>query len=252
VILWPRLPLPIARTRAASLLGAEFAELEERAGSFDGPPLYAPTGGVRIDQSALRRLRSELIDVARSSGYPVRLTRNATPDYDRQTMECLVDAGMPIGEGLRPETWAWMAVMEVPQLVLWRWPPYEDRLRLERFAGPLYRNGLGRLWYQGVALDMGRGVADRWRLTSALGADQQVALFERPGLCASPHVARQIAEGWLRVPGNQRTEEVFRQAMKHLIVRAAVRRLDLLSADPLNEVIDSAFGDAARRRESAA
>lgn len=247
MILWPRLPLPLARTTAARLIDGDLRDLEQAGWSLDPPALFAPTGGVRIDVAEVRRLRKDLIGLARRSGYPAPLRKNHITAYDQGIMECLADAPMSMGEGLRPETWAWLAVCLVPHLVRWRWPAREDNLRIDRFAGPLYRNSLGRLWYQARALDGGKDDPERWRLATALGADQQVALFERPSLAASPVVSRAVVHGWLRLPSTQRSEAVFRQTMKSLIVRAGIQRLDLLPTDDLNRTMDAEFAESARR-----
>lgn len=245
MILWPRLPVPLARPKAAALAGRNLREIEQEAWSFEAPTQFAPTGGVWVARAAIRSLRKSLEDIARRHGYPSALSRAQLAGYESETMACLVDAGIPLSEALRSETWAWVAVVLVPHLVLWRWPARSDGLRLERFAGPIYRNGLGRLWYQGVALDAGGSPSARWRLTVALGADQQVALFERPSLCADPSVARAVAEGWLRLDERKRVEATFREAMKLLIVKAAVQRLDVLSASAISGVVDEAFRIAA-------
>ncbi len=241
MILWPRLPLPLARILAARLLDSELSDLERAAWSFDPPALFAPTGGIRVALSDMRQLRNDLLSIARENGYPRSLSRSATAVYDRRTMERLFALPMSIGEGLRAETWAWLTVCLAPCLVRWRWPVRKDKLRIDRFAGPLYRNSFGRLWYQASALVRGPESSERWRLASALGADQQVALFERPSLAASPDVCVAIIAGWMCLKEGQRTEEVFRQAMKLLIIRAGIQRMDVLNGDTLQQVVGEAF-----------
>jgi hypothetical protein len=216
----------------------------------------AATGGAPITSDELARLRSELTDLARRFGYPIPQKKGVLTSFDRDCARFLSGVDMHPGEGLRAETWAWIAVALVPHVVLWRWPFSNGKITLERFAGHLVRNQFGRIWYAQHALVGAGDPVAAWKAHDSLGSDQLVGLFERPALGASPIVAKAIADAWsqrTRQPGDR---FLFRTAMKLLILRAAIQRLDLIDYGELVRVAKASFGsvivpEEARDREEA-
>lgn len=239
--LWPRLPLPRARALGAELSGVTVDQLRARPWMSGAPRLFAPTGGVRVDDDTLRRLRVDLESCAEAVGYPHRTGREHRARFDSESLRLLADGPMPFGEAIRAETWAWLTVILVPHVVRWRWSDDDGRVSPERYAGPLLRNALGRLWYQAMSLDRGTTDPHRWLYVDQFGADQAVALLERPSLASSRVVCLSVARAWAALPESARKERLFRETMKALLVRSAVQRLDVLNARALDEAVDAAF-----------
>ncbi len=239
--LWPRLPLPRARAVVTELHGLTLDELKARPWMGGAPRLFAPTGGVRVDDGTLRRLRGSLEECAAGAGYPHRGGRERRARFDSTSLRVLADCPIPFGEAIRAETWAWVTVILVPHLVRWRWSDDDGKVSLERYAGPLLRNALGRLWYQAVSLDRGAADPERWMYADQFGADQAVALLERPRLASSQAVCLSIARAWAALPVADRKEELFRETMKALLVRSAVQRLDVLDVRVLDEAVAATF-----------
>ena len=245
--LWPRLPLPRARTIAATYVGQSLESLEGIAWARSSDRLYAPTGGLPVDDTSLRAMRRSLQQLAVDAGYPHSRRRADTSDFDDAAVRYLAECSIGFGEAIRAETWAWVCVQLVPHVVAWRWMDAGGTIRLDRFAGSLLRNALGRLWYQGMLLDRGDAYADRWHYSELFGADQAVALLERPSLAASRQVCLAIGKVWSAIPQAKRKEDLFRETMKLLLVRSAVQRLDVMDPHELDQVISQCF-DSMRRR----
>ncbi len=239
--LWPRLPLPRARARAAQFDCRPIEELRESANATTASQLFAPTGGARVDTGELRRLKQDLEFAACGAGFPEVNSRKAKSAFDFSVLTLLADYGIPFGEAIRPEMWAWITVELVPHLVSWRWADKSGAVKPERFAGQLVRNALGRLWYQGNRLDRGAKHPERWLFSDRFTSDQAVALLERPSLAGNRELCLAVGRRWAELPAAARDEELFRDAMKLLIVRAGVVRLDVLGEDSLYDLVSESF-----------
>lgn len=237
--LWPRLPLARAAEFVASLPDLSPEALEAR---WQAPEVrvFAATGGVRVTDAALRGLRSGILSAARDCGFPT-VTRGQRGEFDRLAGLLLSEVGIPTGEGLRPEVWAWIATLLLPDVTRWRWERPDGQVGLERFAGSVYRNAFGRLWLSVVTLDRGPSHHDRWGVLNTLGADQMVALLERPTIAGNPDLGRAIGEAWYALRPQDRTEDLFREAMKALLVQMGVRRLDVLDQKELQRHLHRIF-----------
>jgi hypothetical protein len=241
------MPLARAQARIKSYGAASAEQLRALAWHGGSIGLIAPTGGVPVPSQTLYHLRRRLEEFAQGCGYPNPAGRADAAKFDDLALQHLAECEIPIGEGIRPEMWAWISVELVPHLVRWRWPIGEDKLRLERFAGPIIRNAFGRLWYQGQALDRGKDHRERWLYSSLLGADQRVSLFERPSLAGDRSICMTVAAYWASLPENGRSEELFREAMKALVVRIGVQHLDMLTPAELEEVVTTCFAETRTR-----
>lgn len=241
--LWPRMALPVAERL---LLCGERALVRdpvmvEKYSWRDVPLGTAATGGTPITIEELTSLREELSTVARHFGYPEAQKPKTLTAFDAECARTLSRIDMTAGEGLRSETWAWISSALVPHVVLWRWPFDGDRLTVERFAGHLVRNQFGRIWYAQHALVQKNDDGGEWKAHDSLGSDQLVGLFERPALGSSPVVARAISKAWSSLQRQQGDRIRFREAMKLLIVRAAIQRLDLVDYDELVRIVQESF-----------
>ena len=246
--LWPRLTPVRAEEALEARAGKSFEELALTDWRALEMRTFAPTGGVPISDLELRAFRDRLEDVSRRSGYPKLPTVKDRAAFDREAAVMIAGHAIPVGEGIRPEVWAWIATMLVPHLVVWRWARGASGAKSERFAGPVYRNAIGRLWLAARVLDRGadHGSA-RWTLLDALGADQVVALIERTTLGGSQVVGRTVGECWVRISPTKRTERLFRESMKALLIHASIRRLEALSEADLSVAVYDQFLHTAAR-----
>lgn len=244
--LWPRLPLPFAARQAEALAGRTLEDLEAQPWDSAELKRFAPTGGNPVPNAILRRLRDGLSLRAKEAGFPDLRSRHRAK-FDDAARRFLLAFDIPFGEAIRAETWAWLAVHLVPHLVAWRFPERDGRQSVERYAGKLYRNAIGRLWYQATQLDLGTSAQDRLSHLSVLGEDQLVALFERPSLGAAPGVAQTVARMWHGLRPADRDEALFRESMKLLLVQARICRLDVLGQDDLDAIVRRSMQVTAER-----
>lgn len=202
---------------------------------------FAPTGGSRIQVGALLALRSKLDEILDDVGFP-ESTLPARQRFDREVMVHLGELSWPPGEMLRAEVWAWIAVRLVPHAIAWRFMGRDGSVTMERFAGSIHRNALGRLWLRSWVLD-DRGTADRWSLATALTEDAAVALLERASLAADHRLARAIVRCWidLQRSGVPDLEGLLRGAMKRIRVMVAMLEPLAMSDDATNQLVHSAF-----------
>lgn len=135
--------------------------------------------------------------------------------------------------------WAWFSLVGEPETATLRFDPASWK----RF-GVHIRNVYFRCWQRGQALRDTQNVDDPWHLL-ALKEDQMVAIFERPGLAASPDLARSIARAAIGWTAHSDCEDITRLALKRLMAWNAPRCLELLSPSTLEFECRRAFEEAA-------
>jgi hypothetical protein len=235
------MPIPRGQTIARGFIGCDSPSLKNFRWTELTNRVFAPTGGTPIDDGQLRKFAFALEHLASESGYPGDTSRQARSKFDEEVLRFLADHTIPFTEAIRPETWAWIAVLLVPHLVHWRWRDASNNVSLERFAGPLIRNALGRLWYQAQALALDANEPSRWKYSDPLGADQVVGLLERPSLGAHRGTCLAVAKAWGGLPPKMRSEHLFRETMKSLIITSAVRRFEIMDGPSLDLVVADCF-----------
>jgi hypothetical protein len=205
---------------------------------------FAPTGGRRVTDAELVKLRQDLDTIATSVGFPAD-TLLARQQFDRQVARFLGEAELPPGEMLRAETWAWIAVHLVPHLVQWRFGSGDGTAAAERFAGSLQRNAIGRLWYRAWVFDSGAGHPERFDLVDQLPEDATVAILERTSIASDHRLARMLAESWVRHRDETPSlgETLLRRAAIRIRVAAVVRELAALDDNDLGEVVDRVLSE---------
>lgn len=245
--LWPRLPLPRAQVILRDQAALDYDQLSRYWEEKSDVAIFAPVGGSPVAKADLESLRKFIVASAIASGYPGTSARVKRAAFDLTLSTGLPAFPIPIGEGLRPEVWAWIAVVLVPHILRWRWGGGGRDVPSDRGAGSIYRNAFARLWHAGRILDRGQGASERWGYLEAMGADQMVALLERPSLGSNPLIARAIADVWTRLPDSQRSERLFREAMKTFLISAAVVELDALTPPELKSMAKGTFEQTAAR-----
>ena len=250
MLLYPRLSLPRARALCAPLIGLPCEALRISATPTLDGARFAPTGGARVSLPELLTYRSRLDELAMEAGWP-NDNPAARQRFDRSVAAWLGSVSFPPGEMLRAETWSWFTIHLVPYLVRWRFPGHAGMATsIERFAGPIQRNLLGRLWFRGWVLDQGEANPERWSLAQAISEDASVAILERTSLASDHRVARAIAARWLaaRADPSHDADGLLREAIKGIRVLAVVRDLSVLNDEALTSIIQSAFDAALATR----
>lgn len=239
-VLLPRLPGPAAEALLDQRLANGFATPYE----FDPRNLpeairFGATGGTRVDADTLARLRSELVQVAESNGYPSTRDRAALAGFDVAAAIMLAEQEvLGSGEALRDDVWAFVGVTLAPDIVHWRFG--ESRVR---YMGGV-RNTFQRLWLRSRALDRGTEHPERWRLLKELSEDAHVQITERPSLGGDSRVATALGEAWLQAAnhhGRSAMEPIMRRAALRTRVWNETRSLADLSSDEFAQVLADAF-----------
>ena len=210
--------------------------------AIDLPPLeteqFAPTGPERVQEDYLRTLRVELEAIAQAAGYPSR-TEQAFRDFDGNAATYLAQRDLPVGQAIRSDTWAWIAVHLVPHLVEWRFGSSERQASARRYAGILQRNAIGRLWYR--AHVMREDGDDAWATLRLVNEDSHVAILERTSIARDHRLSKAIIRQWQKLGGG---EDTLRAALIRIRLQLLLQDLSGLSDSHLLPVIDWAFEQA--------
>jgi len=238
--LLPRLPGPACET-----LVRGFFELGiEKWRGFDPanhPPAvrYAATGGTPIGAAALKQLRCDLENLARTHGFGGTSARDSLAAFDAEASAWLAQANVfSTAEALRDDVWSFVAAVIAPDIVHWRFGP-----AMERYTGGI-RNMFQRLWMRGRALDRGPDHPERWKLLERLTEDALVQITERPSIGGDPVLSLAVAEAWLRASnlrGRSSMEDIMRRAVLQIRIRNEIRSLSDLSPDELARFLDDMF-----------
>lgn len=239
--LYPRIPLPRAYTLLAAQMNNSLEQLRQATLPTLEGAQFAPTGGNRVALSTLLALRSRVDAILDEVGFPAS-SMTARQRFDREVMLHLADLALPRGEMLRAEVWAWIAVRLVPHAVMWRFRGRDGSVSVERFAGSVHRNALGRLWLRAWILEDANS-ENRWALATALNEDAAVALLERTSLAADHRLARIVVQCWLewQEAKTPDLEGLLRGAMKRLRVLAAMSEPFAMTDASLQDLVRSAF-----------
>ena len=245
--LYPKLHLSSASVLASRLDGMDPIVIRKQ----HPPPLsgqrFAPTGGHRITEGEMGHLRQELDRIADAAGFPADSVA-VRQQFDREVARLLTSADLPPGEMLRPETWAWIAVHLVPHLVQWRFGGRDAQTTMERFAGSLQRNAIGRLWFRGWVFDRGPKHTDRFDLMDRLTEDASVAVLERTTIASDHRLAKILIDQWLRHKAQEQTSasELLRQVAKRIRVLAVVQEISVLDSNEVELAVGQILEETAK------
>jgi hypothetical protein len=236
--LFPRLDHAIASTLVTTLAESTPEAIAAQAGLSHPSAAPAPTGGIQVREVRLQGIRNDVLDLACSQGFPESSAEGRRAFDADCSMYLAGPAKIPFAEGLRPEVWSFLTLVVLPDVALWRFPG----ARHERLTGGT-RNVFQRLWRRGSYLAVAGSAPDR-ELLVRLSEDAFTAIFERPGLSASPRLARAICEGWVRSAdriGDSSMEAVHRIALRFLRAVLSVVSLDGLDGAELTALVNRAF-----------
>lgn len=248
--LYPRLTAAGISIRLAELRSFAIADLAKTAVTTHRLEAVSASGGARISEGRLRELRAKIEAVARSNGYPERISSKSDFDADVGAFLAL-DWDLPVPEGLHSDVWSFLCLCLVPHVVAWRFSVPEDAdLTIEkgvreRFVGG-NRNALQRTWIRALKLSVTDHEDRVWQVRR-LPEDTLVQIFERPGLSSVPSVARALARVALAQQSTMPKKDhegVHRQAIKLIRARGAIRILPYLDSTELETLLRSSWNEA--------
>jgi hypothetical protein len=237
--LFPRLMPSDAISLWEDLREKSVEELRYASSNSHPGQYYAAVGGARVEPSYLTRLAASLRGIAEDAGYPDRKT-SLLREFDINATKFLAEE-MTIsdGEALRKETWSFISLVLLPDIVKWRFPDFH----VSRCTGGR-RDCFHRLWLRSKAFDLGPGLRNRWVLLQHLTEDFFVSVMERPSLAGNPILCRVIGLTWVTTAtkiGRGSMEDVNRRAIKRIRATATLLHLDSIEYANLKNMVAECF-----------
>ncbi|MEU4167577.1 DUF6339 family protein [Streptomyces sp. NPDC026665] len=214
--LYPRLLAEQARPLFEEYRHLTTDELAGRVSATHESAVYVATGGDRVSVHRLQELRTGVLDLAKSAGFPDESDRARNAEFDLRLAALLhAEMGMVPAEAASRDVWAFLALVLLPDVAFWRYPqPPRDRV----LGTDLTRHVFGRLWWR-AQLVRSSDASEPYGALEILGEaafDQIYA--RRAALGGSPHMVRAILRVWkdLDLTGlNER--ETLRDFLKRLL-----------------------------------
>jgi len=144
--LFPRLPLAIAKKLADERGRSSLVEAERVSSCGHKSSTFAAVGGQRVSDNELESLANEIRKLATTHGYPEKPRMDGVATFEARCAAFLHGGvGITPTEAAKEETWAFLACVLLPDIVIWRWGG--DPTPMDRFLGGErgLRNAFGRL-----------------------------------------------------------------------------------------------------------
>ena len=239
-ILYPRLSPADAALLWESYGSLTVNELRARSDTSHPSQTFAAVGGRRIAERELAEFQRGIRQIAEHFGYPEKGSRNALSEFDA-AVSIFFGERLDISEGeaYRVQTWAFISLVLLPDIVKWRFPGFST----PRCTGGR-RDCFHRLWLRAKAFDLGAGKEDRWILLKSLTEDSFVSIMERPSLAGSSEICQVLGATWIETAtsvGRNRMEDINRRAIKRVRAKATLIFLDALSYCELKSLVDSCY-----------
>jgi len=234
-LLMPRLDRDAARELVARHAGTALDEVAALLPDRSSEVTYSAVGGARASDDDLLGLRGEVIDLARSHGWPDQALD--LPAFESRCARVL-HSRLPMTphEAAHEEVWSCLTCCWLLDVALWRFGAEADE---RRFVGNVNRNTFRRLWWRaeilGSDIDLG-----------LMGEDELVNIMERPTIAGDRRLARTIAREFLaRVEtGAGDRMQLMREAMKRLLRLTPFVAFSAVSDGELEDLVKDTF-DAA-------
>jgi hypothetical protein len=174
-------------------------ELTQLAKTTSDRAVFGATGGRRVTSDELEALRFEVMDAARSAGYPAHGNLLQRNEFDQRVAKYLhASSGMLPGEASQRQVWSFMALVLMPDACAWRFPMnVQQRYQPDRFKGSdLTRHALARLWTRAHVLRDPSTGGDPYHLLAVLGeSDLDQIMARRDSVAATPALVRAVVRG---------------------------------------------------------
>lgn len=239
-VLYPRLSPADAVSLWESYDSLTIEELRTRSSVSHSNQTFAAVGGRRIDARELSGLQKAIRQIAESFGYPEKGSRTALSEFDT-AVSIFFGEHLDISEGeaYRPQTWAFISLVLLPDVVKWRF----DGFSASRCTGGR-RDCFHRLWLRAKAFDLGADRDNRWILLKSLTEDSFVSIMERPSLAGSRDICRVLGATWMKTAasvGRNRMEDINRRAIKRVRAKGTLIFLDALSYVELKSLVEDCY-----------
>ncbi|MNU57273.1 hypothetical protein D3C71_463920 [compost metagenome] len=226
MILFPLLPHHISLQLANAARSASVRSLADAAVPEHIACEYTPTGGARVTVAALNKLRSDLLHLAKASGYPTPANQQQVAVFDAESALVLAQQMlMAPAEASKGGVWEFLSCVLLPDIVRWRFGGTGGTATpLERFLSGR-RNVFQRLWWRAFHLAPRlAGAPQLPELLRALGEDELVQLMERPSLAGIEGLPSSIASGLLAA------SQSYSDLTRRQLIREAQKRFLRLSS----------------------
>jgi hypothetical protein len=245
VLLFPLLPHHVALPIAESARSASISILAATAVAEHPACEYTPTGGVRATGSALDKIRINILQLAKSAGYPALPSQQQASTFDTDAAIILAHQ-MPMApaEAAKGGVWEFLSCVLLPDIVRWRFGSGGSATSIERFVSGR-RNTFQRLWWRAYHLaprtKSGRRLPELLRL---LGEDELVQLMERPSLAGIEGLPGAIAEGFLtsrQQHSDLARRQLIREAQKRFLRLSSFLSLESISSEEVRRHVGEVF-----------
>ncbi|MEV4940051.1 DUF6339 family protein [Streptomyces zaomyceticus] len=206
--------------------------------------VYAATGGRRVTKDELSNLRQAILTVAKDQGYPSLPASGQRNAFDRQTGQILHEQSLMVpGEAAQRQVWAFLSLVLLPDVCVWRWPANADgKYVADRFkATDLTRHALARLWTRAHILHV-PGSSEPYAFLSAMGeSDLDQVMARRHAIASTPKLVRTVVRIHSEATPDDlegiRSRDVLRQCLMRLLRLTAFVNADTLSESQLNHMV---------------
>lgn len=206
--------------------------------------VYAATGGRRVTREELDDLRHAIFDAACKNGYPTGSNAGQRNDFDRNSARILHEQTFMVpGEAAQRQVWAFLALVLLPDVCVWRWPANEAKeYQKDRFKGTdLTRHALGRLWTRAHVLHEA-AAPEPYALLDVLGeADLDQIMARRGAVAPSPALVRAVVRGHRDDVGRAEpgisVRDVLRESLMRLLRLTAFLDVDAMKEPELDHLV---------------
>lgn len=243
-VLYPRLLADAAKELHRDYQQTSIAELRGRYALRHSSAVFAATGGRRVTQEELQRLRDDVLEVAGRAGFPDEGRRQDRVTFDLEIAQLLHQrCGLVAGEAAVRPIWAFLALVLLPDVSYWRYPrPPGDRV----LGSDITRHVWGRLWWRAHLLALPQEY-ERYRLLETFGEAAFDQIFaRRRSIGGSRAIVRTIADVWPSVDrGRVPEREVLIDVLKRLSRWGAVIEFESLDDEDLRQQVNDAVTESA-------
>ncbi|NKY52041.1 DUF6339 family protein [Nocardia vermiculata] len=218
--LYPRLLRPNALSLAKQYRELSILDLQSRAATSDESAVYVATGGTRLESSRLQVLRDMVVDLAKESGFPGPPAKDQRTAFDLRLAR-LLHSQMDIApaEAASGDVWAFLAVILLPDVAYWRYPPSSEGVLRDRFlGGDLTRHVFGRMWWRAHFV-YSPEEPDPYAALSVLGESEFDQIYaRRTTLGGRPQLIKSILRVWREIEIRELSDrDILRDFLKRLL-----------------------------------
>lgn len=212
--------------------------LSTRASTRSDAAVFIATGGDRISSDRLDGMRSHVVELAHSYGFPD--DHRDLGDFDIRLAEYLHRTlEIAPAEAASRDVWTFLSIVLLPDVAFWRFPDANsDRV----LSTDITRHVFGRLWWRAQLVHDPMSEKP-YGVLSILGeADFDQVYARRTALGGSPRLVRQILLVWSELRSNLDSDGppsrvVLRDFLKRLRRLTPFVSYDSLDDDTLHEEI---------------